>query len=97
MNDHETFSKLLYRTSQIFSSFLTIHSPSGVDVEHVLWQGLRLFSLLDKRCQPALPHLLVNVMSIPCTKVGFKQVNEVFWGKRSSNLTKAFHLNVQGL
>ena len=34
----------------------------------------RSFSLLDKRCQPALPHLLVNVMSIWCTKVGFKQV-----------------------
>lgn len=50
MNDHETFSKLLYRTSQIFSSFLTIQV--------------------------------------------FKQVNEVFWGKRSSNVIKAFHLNV---
>ena len=94
INDHETFSKLLHRTSQIYSCFLTIHSPSSVDVEHVLWQGLRLFSLLDKRCQPALPRLLVNVMSISCTKVGFKQVNEVFWGKRSSNVIKAFHLNV---
>ena len=44
--------------------------------------------------QPALRHPLVNVMSIWCTKVAFKQVNEVFWGKRSSNVIKAFHLSV---
>ena len=95
INYQETFSKLLHRTSQIFSCFLTIHSPSSVDVEHVLWQGLRLFSLLDKRCAACTSSPSCQCqLSIWCTKMAFNQVNDLFWKKRSSNVIKAFHLNV---